>query len=268
MITNNLHNFHNNFRPCILCLSGHDPSGGAGIAADIEAIAAQKCHAASVITALTIQDSSNVYDFKILDSEWVTAEANAIINDLPISAIKLGMLGSIQMVQCVMEIIAKLPNIPVVCDPVLKASGGGKLGKDDVGFIIREQLFPVAIIATPNLIEAQILADLPKNASADQCAEKLLSKIPYLLITDGEGTSSTVINRLYSKKECKEFTCPRLPGIYHGSGCTLASSLSARLAIGQSVTSAVEFALDYTWRTLRDAEKLGKGQFIPCRFLL
>jgi len=258
----------NNFRPSVLCLSGHDPSGGAGIGADIEAIAAQNCHPAAVITALTIQDSRNVYDFKILDIDWVTKQANTLIDDLPISAIKLGMLGSIEMVQCACDIIGKLPNIPVVCDPVLKASGGGKLGKDDVGFIIREQLFGISTIATPNLIEAQILADLPANATADECAEKLLPKIPYLLITDGEGKSSTVINRLYSANNCEEFTCPRLPGIYHGSGCTLASSLSARLALGQKIGEAVKFSLDYTWRTLRYAEKLGKGQFIPCRFLL
>jgi len=254
-----------NSRPTVLTLSGHDP-----MQADIEAISAQGAHCAAIVTALTVQNSINVYDFRILDSEWVKAQADTVIADLPISAIKLGMLGSVEMVHCAISIIKQLPDIPVVCDPVLKAAGGGKLGNDDVGFVIREQLFKLSTIATPNLPEARMLADLPTDADADSCAAKLLDKVPYLLITDGDNLDSSlpITNRLYSKNSVQEFTCPRLPGIYHGSGCTLASALAAKLALGHDLINAAALALDYTYQTLRDAEQLGKGQFIPRRYLL
>ncbi len=255
-------------RPVVLCLSGHDPSGGAGLQADIEALLAQGCHAAPTVTALTVQDTVNVSDFRVLDREWVLAQANAVIADLHVEAIKLGMLGSVEMVETVLEIRNKLPGIPLVCDPVLRAGGGGALGKDEVGYAMRERLFPASTIATPNLPEARILAELP-DGSADECAAKLLPFIEHLLITGGHGDEHEVHNRLYSRGgDQHTFTCQRLPGSYHGSGCTLASTLAGRLAIGEELISAVRTALDYTWRTLRDAEQPGQGQFIPRRLPL
>ena len=149
-------------RPVVLCLSGHDPSGGAGLQADIEALLAQGCHAAPAVTALTVQDTVDVHDFRVLDREWVLAQARAIIADLPVAAVKLGMLGSVEMVETVLEIMESLPGVPLVCDPVLRAGGGGALGKDEVGYAIRERLLPRATIATPNLPEARILAELLK----------------------------------------------------------------------------------------------------------
>lgn len=255
-------------RPVVLCLSGHDPSGGAGLQADIEALLAQGCHAAPTVTALTVQDTANVRDFRVLDRDWVLAQAQAVIADLPVAAVKLGMLGSVQMVDTVVEIMQLLPGIPLVCDPVLRAGGGGSLGKDDVGYAMRERLLPIAVIATPNLPEARILAELP-DGTADQCAAKLLPFCQSLLITGGHGDEEQIHNRLYCQNGSRhDFTCPRLPGSYHGSGCTLASSLAGRLALGEELVSAVHSALDYTWRTLRDAEQPGKGQYVPRRLPL
>jgi hydroxymethylpyrimidine/phosphomethylpyrimidine kinase len=255
-------------RPVVLCLSGHDPSGGAGLQADIEALLAQGCHAAPTVTALTVQDTRNVADFRVLDRDWVLAQARAVIADLPVSAVKLGMLGSVQMVDTVVELMQLLPGVPLVCDPVLRAGGGGSLGKDDVGYAMRERLLPIAAIATPNLPEARILAELPEG-SADACAAKLLAYCQYLLITGGHGDESEVHNRLYVRGgDVHTFTCPRLPGSYHGSGCTLASALAGRLALGEERVSAVRSALDYTWRTLRDAEQPGHGQYVPRRLPL
>ncbi|TBU90072.1 bifunctional hydroxymethylpyrimidine kinase/phosphomethylpyrimidine kinase [Stutzerimonas kirkiae] len=260
-------NRHNQ-RPVVLCLSGHDPSGGAGLQADIEALLAQGCHAAPCITALTVQDTIDVQDFRVLDRDWVLAQAAAVSNDLPIAAVKLGMLGSLEMVETVLDIMSRLPGVPLVCDPVLRAGGGGALGKDEVGYALRERLFPIAGIATPNLPEARILAELPEG-SADECAARLLPHIRHLLITGGHGAESEVHNRLYSRDGGQRtFICPRLPGNYHGSGCTLASALAGRLALGEALESAVQSALDYTWRTLRDAEAPGRGQYIPRRLPL
>ncbi|WPC04519.1 hydroxymethylpyrimidine/phosphomethylpyrimidine kinase [Pseudomonas benzenivorans] len=255
-------------RPVVLCLSGHDPSGGAGLQADIEALLAQGCHAAPTVTALTVQDTVNVADFRVLDRDWVLAQARAVLADLPVAAIKLGMLGSVEMVDTVVQLRQQLPDVPLVCDPVLRAGGGGALGKDEVGYAMRERLLPLATIATPNLPEARILAELP-DGSADQCAEKLLPYVRHLLITGGHGDEHEVHNRLYGRDGSRHsFTCQRLPGSYHGSGCTLASALAGRLALGEELVSAVRSALDYTWRTLRDAEQPGHGQYIPRRLPL
>ncbi|ENA33209.1 phosphomethylpyrimidine kinase [Pseudomonas sp. HPB0071] len=257
-----------NARPVVLCLSGHDPSGGAGLQADIEALIAQGCHAAPAVTALTVQDTINVSDFRVLDRAWVMAQANAVLTDLPVAAVKLGMLGSIEMVETVLDILADHPQLPLVCDPVLRAGGGGALGKDEVGYAIRERLLPRATIVTPNLPEARILAELPEG-TADACADKLLPYCEHLLITGGHGDEQEVHNRLYTRDGHQEtFICQRLPGSYHGSGCTLASALAGRLALGEALPSAVRSALDYTWRTLRDAERPGRGQYIPRRLPL
>lgn len=147
-------------RPVVLCLSGHDPSGGAGLQADIEALLAQGCHAAPAVTALTVQNTVNVSDFRVLDREWVLAQANAVLGDSEVAAVKLGMLGSTAMVDTVVELLQAHPQLPVVCDPVLRAGGGGSLGKDEVGFAMRERLLPLSLIATPNL---------PKRASSQNC---------------------------------------------------------------------------------------------------
>lgn len=257
-----------NSRPVVLCLSGHDPSGGAGLQADIEALLAQGCHAAPVVTALTVQDTCNVSDFRVLERDWVLAQAHAVLGDLPVAAFKLGMLGSLEMVATVVEILQAHPQLPLVCDPVLRAGGGGALGRDEVGYAMREQLLPLATLTTPNLPEARILAELPEG-TADQCAEKLLPYCRNLLITGGHGDEQLVHNRLYSRDGSSQtFTCQRLPGSYHGSGCTLASALAGRLALGEDLSSAVQSALNYTWRTLRDAEQLGRGQYVPRRLPL
>ena len=221
-----------------------------------------------MVTALTVQNTVNVRDFRVLDREWVLAQADAVLSDSPVSAFKLGMLGSLAMVDTVVELLQAHPHLPMVCDPVLRAGGGGRLGKDEVGYAMRERLLPLATIATPNLPEARILAELPEG-SADECAEKLLPYCKHLLITGGHGDEHEVHNRLYSRDGSRHtFTCYRLPGSYHGSGCTLASTLAGRLAIGEHLVSAVETALNYTWRTLRDAEQLGQGQFVPRRLPL
>ena len=256
------------FRPVVLCLSGHDPSGGAGLQADIEALIAQGCHAAPTVTALTVQNTVDVSDFRVLDREWVMAQANAVLDDMPVSAVKLGMLGNLAMVDTIVELMQAHPELPLVCDPVLRAGGGGSLGKDDVAYAMREKLLPLALIATPNLPEARLLAELPEG-SADECAARLLPYCRNLLITGGHGEELEIHNRLYCRDGAEHtFICQRLPGSYHGSGCTLASALAGRLALGEELVSAVKSALDYTWRTLRDAEQPGHGQYVPRRLPL
>ena len=251
-----------------LTIAGSDSSGGAGIQADLKTFAALEVYGASVITALTAQNTLGVDAVHAVPRNFVHAQMRAVFSDLAVDAVKLGMLGSTAMVDTVVELLTAHPHLPMVCDPVLRAGGGGRLGKDEVGYAMRERLLPLATIATPNLPEARILAELPEG-TADDCAAKLLPFCEHLLITGGHGDEEQVHNRLYIRGgETRTFTCQRLPGSYHGSGCTLASALAGRLAQGENLISAVQTALDYTWRTLRDAEQLGKGQFVPRRLPL
>src|SRR5690606_41483081 len=124
---------------------------------------AQGCHAAPSATALRVQTTVNVRDVRLLDREGAPAEASAVRNDMPVAAMKLGMLGNLEMVDTVVEILQAHPHLPLVCDPVLRAGGGGSLGKDEVGYAMREKLLPLARIVTPNLPEARILAELPEG---------------------------------------------------------------------------------------------------------
>src|SRR5690606_511478 len=128
------------FRPVVLCLSGHDPSGGAGLQADIEALLAPGCRAAPRVTALTVRATVNVCALRVLDREWVLAQANAVLNDMPVAAVKLGMLGKLEMVDTVVEILQAHPHLPLVCDPVLRAGGSGSRGKEEDGYAVRKKL--------------------------------------------------------------------------------------------------------------------------------
>ena len=257
-----------NSRPVVLCLSGHDPSGGAGLQADIEALIAQGCHAAPAVTALTVQDTVNVSDFRVLDRDWVLAQANAVIADLPVAAVKLGMLGSVQMVETVLEIMQSLPGVPLVCDPVLRAGGGGALGKDEVGYAIRERLLPVAAIATPNLPEARILAELPEGTS-DECAEKLLPFCHNLLITGGYGpmgngafgadiiSPSNYISTARGWEETRPIAggLYRLPPGYTIAGGTSTATPTAAGAVALLISAARQSGIRYDAFRIRPAHR-------------
>lgn len=257
-----------NARPVVLCFAGLDPSGGAGLQADIEAVTAQGCHAATAATALTLQDTCGVEDFRMLDRSWIAAQAQAVLTDMPVAAVKLGMLGGPEALEAVVEAMQAYPQVPMVCDPVLRSGGGAALSREGLAQLMVERLLPQVLIATPNLPEARMLAELPEGTT-DDCAQALLKRVPNLLITGGHEVGERIVNRLYLEGgRCVTFPCPRLPGEYHGSGCTLSSALAARLALGELMESAVRSALDYCWRTLRDADCPGRGQQIPRRLPL
>lgn len=256
---------HYPHRPGVLCLSGHDPSGGAGIQADIEALAALNCHALPVITALTCQDTHNVAAVQPQDPAWVARCVALLQADQPIAAIKLGMLGSAAMAQQVAEIAPNI-NAPLIIDPVLRAGGGTPLADSELLSVLREHLLPRATLITPNLPEAQKLAGLDEQASAQACAEQLLKLTPAVLITGAHDDTVNVTNRLFTRYEGNHsWDCARLPGSYHGSGCTLAASVAGLIAQGIALPTACQQALDYTWQCLINADQPGSGQWLPRR---
>lgn len=249
--------------PIVLCFSGHDPVGGAGIQADIEAIAAQGAHAATVITALTVQDTRNVQRIEPVAVDTLCEAANAVLEDLPVAAFKIGLLGSAAIAQAVANIIRDHPGIPLVLDPVLAAGGGKDMSDDSLLEVIRNELLPLTSVLTPNSLEARRLSG--KENLAD-CAQQLLSAgCRHVLITGTHEQTDRVQNTLYNAAGQNVFESERLPGEYHGSGCTLAASLAARLALGEEVVSACRHALTYTEQSLRRAHSPGHGQSLPIR---
>lgn len=252
-------------RPNVLILSGHDPSGGAGLQADIEAVAALGAHGASVVTVLTRQDTRNVYDVVPVAEDFFAACIDTLVDDLRFGAIKTGVLASAGQVRIVAELATRLPDVPLVVDPVLVAAGGGELAGDPVGRALRDKLFAQATIITPNADEARRLCDGERDI--DRCGAMLVEAGCHALITGGDEDGADVINRLYSPDGTTEcYSWPRLAGRFHGSGCTLAASLAARLAIGASLPDAVAGAQRYTWRTLDNGFAAGSGQSIPDRW--
>lgn len=249
--------------PIVLCFSGHDPIGGAGIQADIEAIAAQGAHAATVITALTVQDTSNVQRIESVASKTLLEAANAVLQDLPVSIFKIGLLGSSEIAQAVSGIIRNHPDIPLVFDPVLAAGGGTSMSDNKLLDILRTELLPLCRLLTPNSLEARQLSG---KENLDEAAQQLLDMgCRHVLITGTHEQGDKVVNTLYSADGQHAFETERLPGEYHGSGCTLAASLAARLALGEMMTEACHHALTYTEQTLRRAHSPGRGQSLPGR---
>ncbi len=251
--------------PVVLVFAGSDPTGGAGVQADIEAIVSMGCHAAPVITAVTAQDTAGVKQFAVVETELVIAQARAVLEDMPIAAIKTGMLGNRMILSAVASILDDYPRIPLVVDPVQAAGSGHPLVEDSLDEVMRTVLFPRATLATPNTLEARNLA--PDADTPVACAQELMSLgCEYVLTTGTHDVTSKVINCLYGHMRLLEtFECERLDHNYHGSGCTVAAACAAGLAHGLDPTSAVAKALDYTWQSLRHGYRLGMGQFLSDR---
>lgn len=251
--------------PVVLVFAGLDPTGGAGLSADIEAIVSQGCHAAPIATVLTVQNTRNVLGVRTLDPLWIIEQARALMEDMPIAAVKIGMLGSVGMVEAIHTLLRDLPHIPVVLDPVLRAGGGADMADDELIDAMRSLLVPQTTILTPNSLEARRLAVGADNLHA--CALSLLEQgAEYVLITGTHEPTDEVENLLFGGHRLLEtYSWPRLAESYHGSGCTLASAIAGLMAQGNEPLTAIEQAQDYTWQTLEQAYRLGRGQMMPNR---
>jgi hydroxymethylpyrimidine/phosphomethylpyrimidine kinase len=251
-------------RPAVLCFSGHDPSGGAGIQADIETLASHQCHACTVITALTEQDSHNAYKIIPQQPEDFIDQAQRVLSDINIDAFKIGLIASPEIALAIEKILLAHPKVPVVFDPVLTAGGGAEFANEKLQQIIIQSILPNTTVLSPNSIEAR---KLTTQQDLMQCALNLLEQgCQYVLITGGHEPGTHLCNRLYHQQQCIEtYTWDRLEGEFHGSGCTLSSSIAALLAHGLDITSAVNEAQEYTWNALSNAYQPGGGQHNPNR---
>jgi len=251
----------------ILSIAGHDPSGGAGIQADIETALALGCHASSLITCLTVQDTQKVYQIQPVDPFFFKKQADIILSDLTVSMIKIGLIGNLAIAQQILQILQQYPSIPVVFDPVLASGAGDSLANKKLIFFINQYIIPCCCLLTPNVSEAQKLTQLHHlEAMADSF---LTQGVKAVLIT---GTDNTALNKkniehyLFQKNKTKiVYKKMLLKGQYHGSGCTLAMALACFLTQSESLELVISKALDFTEYTLLNAMDIGHGQSLPLR---
>lgn len=257
------------FPPIVLTFAASDPTSGAGLQADLLTLASMGCHPLSVVTALTVQDTAGVEGVLAIDSDWVADQARCVLEDMPVDAIKIGMLGSVENIAAIAEIVADYPDVPLVLDPVLASGRGDELASDEMMHAMRELLLPHATLLTPNSMEARRLADHDDDAemSLAECAQRLIAAgCAHVLVTGTHAATPEVVNTLYGKSGVvRSDSWPRLSGKYHGSGCTLASAIAAMLANGLELSDAVREAQEYTWQALKKAYRPGMAQFIPDR---
>jgi hydroxymethylpyrimidine/phosphomethylpyrimidine kinase len=246
-------------RPTVLVFAGLDPGGGAGLAADVLAVAALGAHALPVATALTVQDNDRVFAVQPVDAALIECQAMALVDKMQIHAVKLGMVGSAANADAIARVIVHLrrrhPALPVVLDPVLASGAGDALSP----LAALESLLPLASLITPNGPEAKILAgsgatgELRARWGAD------------VLITGGHGDGDSIINRWHGVAGERSWSWPRLAGSFHGGGCTLAAAIAARLACGDAMAAALVTAQRYTHEALADSFSIAGGQRIPAR---
>lgn len=253
-------------RPCVLVFAGLDPSGGAGVQADIEAIAAMGAHALTVVTTLTVQDNDHVTAVHAVDASILREQVRVLCEKFHIAAIKIGITGSQDNVNVITETIKHLrqetPDLPVVLDPVLASGHGDALSREDAVSMMRP-LQSLATLITPNLPEAIRLCDGETSLTAQ--ATHLLRTTPHVLIKGGHGEGDEVINTWFSASPEQTWRWPRLRGGFHGSGCTLASAIAACLATGQNMKQSLSTAQYWVQASLTNAYSIADGQRIPAR---
>jgi hydroxymethylpyrimidine/phosphomethylpyrimidine kinase len=243
--------------PVVLTFAAADPTGGAGLQADVLTIAALGCHPLSVLTGYTAQDTRGVSLLEPLAATAVAAQARCVLADIAAQAFKVGVFGSAQNARAIAAILAEHAAVPMVLDPVLASGRGDELAGAAASAALLEALAPRATVLTPNSVEVRRLGGV----------ERLLERgARYVLVTGTHDAGPEVVNRLHDARGVvREDRWPRLPGEYHGSGCTLASAIAALLARGREPAEAVREAQAYTWQALSTAFRPGAGQSIPRR---
>lgn len=250
-------------KPNILVIAGHDPSGGAGIQADIEAIQALGGFASTLITGLTVQNSQNVKHFQLVDTDLLEQQAEALLEDFNYQAIKIGMTGSVAVIDLITRLIQRQPGVPVILDPVLAAEAGGRLSQETLSEALLQRLAPLSEVMTPNLPEAEQLAGIQ---GADSSGRALLAQTGQpVLVTGTHDQTDQVTNHLFTSAAVRQWQWPRLPHRYHGSGCTLAASIACLRGRGLPLEDAVADAQAAVHGYLEQAFKPGQGQHVPNR---
>ena len=247
----------------VLLFSGLDPSGAAGVVADIETINQFGLTSLPIITTLTVQNSQEIKVVETTSQTLLEAQFQALTEDIAFQTIKIGLLGSLGQVKTIIKLLNTKPELSIILDPIIVSGNDEALLDEDVINVMRNELIPLVTILTPNLAELSYLAPGLDEQSAVSSLD-----CPWILVTTADSSEVEIEHRLYHhSKLVGQFPYKKLPGKYHGSGCTLTSAISALIASGVPVKIACKRALDYTYQTLLSAKKLGKMQYHPNRTL-
>jgi hydroxymethylpyrimidine/phosphomethylpyrimidine kinase len=249
--------------PRLLTIAGSDSGGGAGIQADLKTFAAHGAFGMSAITAITAQNTLAVTAVHPVPAEVVAAQLRAVIDDLGVDAVKVGMLGTAELTAVVAEELARLAGrVPIVVDPVMVSKSGAVLLAPDAVAALRERLLPLATLVTPNLPEAERLAwtAIATEGDAAAAGRAIAAAGCAVLVKGGHGDGDEVVDLLLADGEVHRFTHPRQhTRATHGTGCTLSSAIAARLGRGDDLRTAVEGAIGYLQAAIAAAPDLGAG---------
>jgi hydroxymethylpyrimidine/phosphomethylpyrimidine kinase len=250
--------------PIALTIAGSDSSGGAGIQADLKTFAAFGVYGASVITALTAQNTRAVSAIHPVPADFVTAQLDAVFDDLDVKAVKIGMVVQLSTIAAIARALSRRTQKHVVLDPVMVATSGDRLLPADALTRLREDLVPLASLLTPNLPEAAALLEeavAPDEATiVDQGRRLLAMGARAVLIKGGHGQGAESIDYLFAGEDVIALRAPRLAtGNTHGTGCSLSSAIAAGLAKGENLEEAVREAKSWITAAIAAADRLGVG---------
>ena len=248
--------------PRVLIIAGSDSSGGAGIQADIKTCAAFGVYAATAITAVTAQNTMGVQQVEFMPPELVRAQIRSVISDIGADVVKIGMLGTKEIIEVVAEEIEPLDAF-IILDPVAVATSGDALLQDDAMAALKDTLLPLADLVTPNVPEAELLTGLKINDVDDltPAGDALLKMNVYAaLMKGGHLEGKSVVDVLVSEEGANIMSGPRINTRHtHGTGCTLASAIAANMALGAPLEEAVMTAREFVFQAIKTAPKLGQG---------
>jgi hydroxymethylpyrimidine/phosphomethylpyrimidine kinase len=246
----------------VLTIAGSDSGGGAGIQADLKTMLAHGVHGMTVLTAITAQNSIGVQGIWPLPVDAIRAQFRSIVDDIGVDAVKIGMLGSQEIVACVADLIADLaPQVPLVVDPVCVSKHGDRLIDQDAVGALRNLLFRYATVITPNLDEAAVLTGCSADTPRPMLADPLLDFGPRWVLIKGGHAQGDAIDYLKGRDGSEfSYRAARDDNRHtHGTGCTLASALASQLALGHSVPKAMALAKTYVTGAIAAGFALGRG---------
>lgn len=247
----------------VLLFSGLDPSGAAGVSADIETINQFGVTPLPIITTLTAQNTQRVLSLEPTKSSLLELQFKLIDEDISFNTVKIGLLGSPYQVKVISKLLCEKRGVNIVLDPIISSSTEHILSSNEMIDAMKKELIPLCLILTPNLAELNALAPGLNEESAISSLN-----CPWVLLTTSDSSEIQVEHRLYHDSNLiRKFTYKKLAGQYHGSGCTLSSAIAALVALDFGLEDACEKALDYTYQSLLSAKKVGKMQYHPNRTL-
>ena len=250
------------FMRTALCIAGSDPSGGAGIQADIKTMTANRVYAMTAITALTAQNTSGVSGIMEVTPEFLAQQLDRIFEDIFPDAVKIGMVSSAALITTIADKLTEYKANNIVLDPVMVATSGARLISEDAVQALKERLIPLAKVITPNIPEAEVLADMSITSAEDmeKAAEKIYASYRCAVLLKGGHQLNDANDLLIGKEVNKWFNGKRIhnPNT-HGTGCTLSSAIASNLAKGYELDEAVERAKRYISGALGAMLDLGKG---------